>query len=160
MELYVTLVLTFSVLCTIKQPTDVSASLEICVTSEMFCVHTWHKKGYRKLISTRFSERAFYPKQMHLFVLLTVGLLLEEVLPSPESCFIAVQCLFGVPSPSSLHLWKQKWMQPGFHLLKEGWVSSEVWLSCAARPWVHSRKRRLTRRCRDHPWTPNGGKVV
>lgn len=46
MELYVTVAFIFIVLCTIKQPSEVSVSLEICVTSEMLLyTYTYIPKG-------------------------------------------------------------------------------------------------------------------
>lgn len=47
-ELYVNVAFIFTVLCTMKQPSDVSASLEICITSEMFRVYTYTPKGTAK----------------------------------------------------------------------------------------------------------------
>lgn len=56
-----------------------------------------HTKGHCKGISMRFLENPFYYKQMHLFGLFIIGLLFGEIFPSPECCFIAAECLLGVP---------------------------------------------------------------
>lgn len=43
-----TVAIIFIILCAIKQPSNVSASLEICVASEMLLIYTW-KHTYQRV---------------------------------------------------------------------------------------------------------------
>lgn len=127
--------LLFTILCTIKQPSDISASLEICVTFEMLHSYTRrHTKGCCKLAIIRFLENPFYCKQMHLFCLLIAGLLFGDI----ALVLLLLNVFWAYPRllPFPVDVKGGEVRFPFVGGGMGGLCHSGVWLSSASRPCV------------------------